>query len=96
MCIEYENIRAKDRFVVGMNKFVGIRILATRSSDDEVDGFPIYLEEEFEEDAIAFDSDSEVHANSEPNEKVQLIRENFAEIWIWQSSKMRLVPAWIG
>ncbi|KAL7741142.1 hypothetical protein ACLKA6_018168 [Drosophila palustris] len=64
--------------------------MAKRSWDDEVDGFPIYLESELEEDAIAFDSDSdsEVHANSEPNEKVQLIRENFAEIWIWQSSKM--------
>jgi len=84
----------KDRLVVRMNTFVGIWILATRSFDDEIDGLPIYLEEEFEDDVAASGGESEVHVDTERTQNVQVIRKNFAEIWIWQSSNMRWVLAW--
>lgn len=63
-----------------------IQILATRSYD-EVDSQPIYLEDALEDDvADQFDM---LEETVESDESIPLIREHFAEIWIWQSSNMR-------
>lgn len=77
-----------------MKLLVGVQILEKRSYD-ALDGdidYQLYSEaaqiEETSSDFVAHDD-----VESETVERVELIRKNFAEVWIWQFTNMRWVLA---
>lgn len=63
-----------------------IQILATRSYD-EYDSGPFYISDVLEDDIGELSIQEETY--TEPAEDVPQLRENFAEIWIWQLSNTR-------